>query len=76
MPPFRPPTHYVDITGTETRKCQACFAHASQSPGKFYALQEQVTRMRGIERGCRHAEGFNRHVQSPGFDLPATARQT
>jgi len=64
------PTHYVDITTTEPRKRQACFAHASQSPAKFYALQEQITRLRGIERGCRHAESFIRHVQSPDFVLP------
>jgi LmbE family N-acetylglucosaminyl deacetylase len=64
------PTHHVDITGTEPRKRRACFAHASQAPERFYALQEQVTRLRGIERGCRHAEGFVRHVRSPDFDLP------
>jgi len=64
------PTHYVDITAAEPRKRRACFAHASQAPEKFYALQEQVTRMRGIERGCRHAEGFIRHVQSPDWALP------
>jgi N-acetylglucosamine malate deacetylase 1 len=64
------PTQYVDITATEPRKRQACFAHASQSPEKFYTLQERVTRMRGIERGCPHAEGFIRHIQSPDFELP------
>jgi LmbE family N-acetylglucosaminyl deacetylase len=64
------PTHYVDITAAEPRKRQACFAHASQSPVKYYALQEQVTRLRGIERGCRHAEGFIHHIQSPEFSLP------
>jgi len=64
------PTHHVDITATEPMKRRACFAHASQSPGRFYALQEQVTRLRGIERGCTHAEGFIRHVQSPDFSLP------
>jgi LmbE family N-acetylglucosaminyl deacetylase len=64
------PNHYVDITTTEPRKRRACFAHASQSPEKFYALQEQVTRFRGIERGFRHAEGFIRHVRSPELPLP------
>jgi LmbE family N-acetylglucosaminyl deacetylase len=64
------PTHYVEITATDPRKRRACFAHASQAPEKFYALQEQITRLRGIERGCRHAEGFVRHVQSPDFTLP------
>jgi LmbE family N-acetylglucosaminyl deacetylase len=65
------PTHYVDITAAEPRKRRACFAHASQAPERFYALQEQVTRMRGIERGCRHAEGFIHHVQSPDGELPS-----
>ena len=64
------PTHYVDITATEPRKRQACHAHASQRPEKFYALQEMVTRMRGIESGHAHAEGYIRHVQSPDFGLP------
>jgi len=64
------PTHYVDITDTEAKKRQACFAHASQSPQKFYTLQEQITRLRGIERGCRHAEGYIRHIQNNDFGLP------
>jgi N-acetylglucosamine malate deacetylase 1 len=64
------PTHYVDISRTEPRKRQACYAHASQAPDKFYALQEQVTRFRGIERGVRQAEGYIRHIQSPDFTLP------
>jgi len=64
------PTHFVDISNTEPRKREACFAHASQAPNRYYALQEQVTRLRGIESGHRHAEGFTRHVQSPDFALP------
>jgi LmbE family N-acetylglucosaminyl deacetylase len=64
------PTHYVDITAAEPWKRRACYAHASQSPDRFYALQGQVTRLRGIERGVRQAEGFIRHVQSPDFALP------
>ncbi len=64
------PTHYVDITANELKKRRACFTHASQSPEKYYALQEQITRMRGIERGCRHAEEFIRHVQGPDRGLP------
>jgi LmbE family N-acetylglucosaminyl deacetylase len=64
------PTHYVDITATEPRKRRACFAHASQTPDRFYALQEQVTRLRGIESGHRQAEAYIRHVQSPDFVLP------
>lgn len=64
------PTHHVDISATELRKRKACYAHASQAPDRFYALQQQVTRMRGIECGSAHAEGFIRHVQSPDFVLP------
>jgi LmbE family N-acetylglucosaminyl deacetylase len=64
------PTHYVDISQTEPRKRRACYAHASQSPDRYYALQEQVTRLRGIESGFRQAEGYIRHVQSPDFALP------
>lgn len=64
------PTHYVDISNTASIKRQACYAHASQAPNKFYALQEMVARMRGIERGCQQAEGFIRLSQSPDFTLP------
>jgi LmbE family N-acetylglucosaminyl deacetylase len=65
------PTHYVDITATEARKRSACYAHASQAPDKFYALQDRVARFRGIERGVRVAEAFIRHVRSPEFALPS-----
>ncbi len=64
------PTHYVDITETEPRKRLACYAHASQSPDKFYALQDTVTRWRGIESGCHQAEAYVRHIRSPDFALP------
>jgi LmbE family N-acetylglucosaminyl deacetylase len=64
------PTYYVDITSVETRKREACYAHASQSPDMFYSLQEQVSRFRGVERGCKHAEAFIRHVISHSDLLP------
>ena len=64
------PTHYVDISGTESRKRAACYAHASQAPDKFYALQFHVTRFRGLESGYAQAEAFIRHSQSPGHWLP------
>ncbi len=60
------PTHYLDITDAEPRKRRACFAHASQAPERFYALQDQVAKFRGIESGTRLAEGFLRHVRSRG----------
>ena len=58
------PTDYVDISQSESRKRAACYAHASQAPDRFYALQSQVTRFRGVECGVPQAEGFVRHVQS------------
>jgi N-acetylglucosamine malate deacetylase 1 len=64
------PTDFVDITSTEPRKRAACYAHASQAPDKFYALQSQVTRFRGLESGHMHAEGFVRHARSKGGLLP------
>jgi N-acetylglucosamine malate deacetylase 1 len=64
------PTDYVDITQTEARKRAACYAHASQSPNRFYSLQSQVTRFRGIESGHRESEAFLRHPRSLDNRLP------
>lgn len=64
------PTHYVDITAAEPRKRAACYAHASQTPDKFYDLQDRVALFRGIERGCKRAEAFVFQVQSPYEALP------
>jgi len=60
----------VDMSRTESSKRAACYAHASQTPDKFYPLQAQVTRFRGLESGYAHAEGFIRHAQSRGGVLP------
>ena len=65
------PTDYVDISRTESRKRAACFAHASQSPERYYSLQSQITRTRGLESGYPQAEGFIRHVESRGNLLPS-----
>jgi LmbE family N-acetylglucosaminyl deacetylase len=64
------PTHYVDITGVEPRKRAACYAHASQTPDRYYALETEIARFRGIESGHAQAEAFTRHVQSPVDLLP------
>jgi LmbE family N-acetylglucosaminyl deacetylase len=64
------PTDYVDISQTETRKRAACYAHASQSPDRFYSLQSQVTRFRGIESGHPQAEAFIRQAGNSGNFLP------
>lgn len=66
------PTHYVDISRTEPRKRLACYAHASQSPDRFYALQETITSMRGTESGHKQAESYIHHIQSPDFALPSS----
>ncbi|HZL33878.1 MAG TPA: PIG-L deacetylase family protein [Tepidisphaeraceae bacterium] len=65
------PTHYVDVTQTEAAKRAACMAHQSQNPNGFY-LKDHVPmlRFRGMERGCKFAEGFIHHDQSPGGPLP------
>ena len=64
------PTDYVDISSTEARKRDACYAHASQSPARNYALQTQIARFRGLESGYQLAEAFTRHVESPVVPLP------
>jgi N-acetylglucosamine malate deacetylase 1 len=71
------PTHYVDISGTEARKRAACLAHASQLPeSSFYPLHEKMGQFRGIESGCRVAEAFVQHVQSPGAGIPGLSLDT
>ncbi len=59
------PTHYVDITDTEAVKRAACYAHASQTPDRYYALQDSVAAFRGVEAGCKRAEAFLLQRQSP-----------
>ena len=59
------PTHYVDITQTESSKHAACDAHASQQPEtSFYVLHDMMNRFRGMECGVKFAEAFVRHNQS------------
>ncbi|HEV2395762.1 MAG TPA: PIG-L family deacetylase [Candidatus Sulfotelmatobacter sp.] len=65
------PTHYVDITHTESSKRAACYAHASQQPQTtFYVLHDMMNRFRGLEYGVRYAEGFVRHTQNPAKSTP------
>lgn len=59
------PTHYVDISATEARKKEACYAHVSQNPPGFYdKYHEPMQRARGLEAGMKSAEGFIRHIHS------------
>jgi LmbE family N-acetylglucosaminyl deacetylase len=64
------PTVYVDISGLEPIKRKACYAHASQSPDRFYPLQEQVSKFRGIECGKAQAEAFIEQILSRKDMLP------
>lgn len=64
------PAEYVDISGVEQRRRDACFAHASQQPGKWYPKQVEITKARGKESGFAQAEGFLRHPESKRGFLP------
>jgi N-acetylglucosamine malate deacetylase 1 len=65
------PSHYIDITETEAVKRAACYAHASQTPDRYYALQDQVAAFRGVEGGYKRAEAFILQLQSPDDPLQA-----
>lgn len=69
---FGIPTQYVDISDVLATKKAACYAHASQSPDFFYALQDAVAQFRGIECGCKRAEAFIRQLGNP-YDIFAMA---
>jgi LmbE family N-acetylglucosaminyl deacetylase len=64
------PTRYVDISAVEPKKRGACYAHASQTPDRYYALQSQVAKFRGVESGYAQAEAYIPHVQNPYQALP------
>ncbi len=64
---FSPDT-YIDISATEAQKRSACYAHASQTPDKYYALQDEVAQFRGMECGYKRAEAFLLQLQSP-YDI-------
>ncbi len=62
------PNRYIDISDVEPQKKAACYAHASQTPDKYYALQDEVARFRGLESGYQRAEAFLLQIQSP-YDI-------
>ena len=64
------PADYVDISGVESRRRAACYAHASQQPDKWYPRQVEITEARGAARGFAQAEAFLRHAESPPAFLP------
>ena len=60
------PTHYVDITTVEERTHQAWLADTLWYKD-IWPLHDLMRRMRGAERGCKVAEAFNHHPQSPAL---------
>ncbi len=69
---FNAPTHFVDISAVADTKRAACFAHASQSPERYYALQDSVAAFRALSIGCKRAEAFLMQIGSP-YDIFAMA---
>ncbi len=65
---FRP-THYVDISATEERKRQACYAH-TDAPQFYPRYHDLMNRFRGLECGCKYAEAFVHHHRGPTGVLP------
>jgi len=65
---FPAPTHYVDISGVVDAKRAACYAHASQSPDSYYALQDTVAAFRGVQSGSKRAEAYIVQLGSP-YDI-------
>jgi LmbE family N-acetylglucosaminyl deacetylase len=68
------PSYYVDFSSFEPTKRAACYAHASQSPDRFYELQDSVAAFRGIESGARRAEAFLLQRGSARDVLPAALK--
>jgi LmbE family N-acetylglucosaminyl deacetylase len=66
------PGIYVDITEVEALKRQACYAHASQSPDRYYEVQDAVAHFRGLQSGFKRAEGYIRQIANP-YDIFALA---
>jgi N-acetylglucosamine malate deacetylase 1 len=58
------PTHYVDITAVEQRTHEA-WKSLSLWYDDVWPLHDRMRRMRGAEHGCKVAEAFNHHPQSP-----------
>jgi LmbE family N-acetylglucosaminyl deacetylase len=58
------PTHYVDITSVEERTHQA-WKEDTLWYDSIWPLHDLMRKMRGHEHGCKVAEAFNHHPQSP-----------
>jgi len=58
------PTHYVDITSVEERTHQGWQALTLWYDA-IWPLHDRMRQIRGGEQGCKVAEAFNHHAQSP-----------
>jgi N-acetylglucosamine malate deacetylase 1 len=58
------PTHYVDITPVADRKHEA-FKADTLWYDYAWPMHEAMQKLRGMEHGCKAAEAFNHHPQSP-----------
>jgi LmbE family N-acetylglucosaminyl deacetylase len=65
---FIAPTHHVDITAVADVKKAACYAHASQTPDRYYEIQDTVAVFRGMTSGYKRAEAYLMQTGSP-FDI-------
>ena len=65
------PTDYCDISAVVREKHEACFVHRSQKIREAYPDDHGIMeKFRGREAGCRYAEAFICHMQSPYKNLP------
>src|SRR6478752_9884850 len=62
------PNQFIDISAVETVKRAACYAHASQTPDRYYELQDSVAKFRGMQSGYTRAEAFIPQAQNP-YDI-------
>jgi len=67
------PTHYVDITATTDTKKAACYAHASQTPDRYYPLQDSVSIFRGLESGTKRQKPTSLNAATPSTFSQAPA---
>ena len=58
------PTHYVDITSVGERT-HAAWKALTLWYDAIWPLHDLMRQMRGAEHGCKLAEAFNHHAQSP-----------
>jgi N-acetylglucosamine malate deacetylase 1 len=63
-------TDVVDTSGVAVRYREACYAHASQQPDKWFPLQMEMVRYHGLQSGFAQAEAFFRVSQEGKKVLP------